>query len=50
VFQLSAVSRRLASAFQAYRKNFIVSPSGYGIYWPDADEDLSIPALIKTAA
>ena len=50
VFQLSAVSKRLASASQASRENFIVSPSGYGIHWPDVDEDLSIPALIKTAA
>ena len=47
VFQIPAISKRLASASQAARKKFIVSPSGYGIHWPDIDEDLSIPALIK---
>jgi hypothetical protein len=49
VFQLSAISKRLASASKASRENFVVSPSGYGIHWPDVDEDLSIPALIKAA-
>jgi hypothetical protein len=47
-FQIAAISKRLASASPASRQNFIVSPSGYGIHWPDLDEDLSIPALIKT--
>jgi ribosomal 50S subunit-recycling heat shock protein len=47
-FQIAAISKRLASASQASRQNFIVSPSGYGIHWPDADEDLSIPALIRS--
>ena len=39
-------SERLASASQNERANFIVSSSGYGIHWPDVDEDLSIDALI----
>ena len=52
-------SERLARATQQQRESFEVSPSGYGIHWPDADEDLSIdgligvrhaaPALAKTA-
>ncbi|MBI2352123.1 MAG: DUF2442 domain-containing protein [Deltaproteobacteria bacterium] len=24
--------------------NYVLSPSGYGIHWPELDEDLSIPA------
>jgi hypothetical protein len=28
------------------RENFEISPSGYGIHWPDVDEDLSIDGLI----
>lgn len=48
-FQIPSISARLASASNAARQNFIVSPSGYGIHWPDVDEDLSIPALIKNA-
>lgn len=28
-------------------KNFEVSPSGYGIHWPDVDEDISIKAFIN---
>jgi len=39
-------SKRLASVSQNERANFIVSSSGYGIHWPDVDEDLSIDALI----
>lgn len=39
-------SKRLASASQDERANFIVSSSGYGIHWPDIDEDLSIDGLI----
>ena len=35
-------SKRLANASQNQIKNFEVSPSGYGIHWPDLDEDLSI--------
>jgi hypothetical protein len=26
---------------------FEVSPSGYGIHWPELDEDLSIDGMIK---
>ncbi len=39
-------SRRLAEASAAQRENFSVSPSGYGIHWPDLDENLSIDGLI----
>jgi hypothetical protein len=43
---LAAQSGRLAKATPQQRSNFIVSPSGYGIHWPDIDEDLSIDGLI----
>jgi len=39
-------SQRLAAATQEQRENLVVSPSGYGIHWPDLDEDLSIDGLI----
>ena len=39
-------SRRLAAATRRQRENFEVSPSGYGIHWPDLDEDLSVAGLI----
>lgn len=39
-------SERLRSATQKQRENFELSPAGYGIHWPDVDEDLSIDGLI----
>ncbi len=39
-------SERLANASQEQRERFEISPSGYGIHWPDIDEDLSIDGLI----
>ncbi len=33
---------RLASAKANQLKRYEISPSGYGIYWPDLDEDLSV--------
>ena len=40
------VSSRLALASESARSHFEVSPSGYGIHWPDCDEDLSVDALL----
>lgn len=39
-------SERLARATPQQRGKFRVSPSGYGIHWPDIDEDLSVEALV----
>jgi len=39
-------SDRLARATQQQRENVEISPSGYGLHWPDIDEDLSIDGLI----
>lgn len=44
--KLEEISARLAQASDEARRNFEVSPSGYGIHWPDCDEDLSIDALL----
>lgn len=41
-------SKKLAAADERAKKNFIVSPSGYGIHWPELDEDLSIDSMIKS--
>lgn len=42
-------SKKLAAADERTKMNFEISPSGYGIHWPDLDEDLSIDGMIKTA-
>jgi len=39
-------SKRLAKASPEQKRRFVVSPSGYGIHWPELDEDLSIDGLI----
>lgn len=45
-FDLGQLSPRLAAASAGQRMNYEVSPSGYGIHWPELDEDLSIDALL----
>lgn len=44
---IAGESERLRRATQKQRDNFELSPSGYGIHWPDVDEDLSIDGLIR---
>jgi hypothetical protein len=43
---LLSQSPELASSPDSIKHNYIISPSGYGIQWPDIDEDLSIDGLI----
>jgi hypothetical protein len=43
---LKSVSPALAAASNKEQSEFEVSPSGYGIYWPLIDEDLSIDGLL----
>jgi len=43
---LAQQSQRLAQATQRQRERIEVSPSGYGLHWPEVDEDLSIDGLI----
>ena len=45
---LRQYSKILAAADETTKMNFEISPSGYGIHWPDLDEDLSIDGMIKT--
>lgn len=49
-FDLAKQSHRLAAATQEQRARVEVSPSGYGLHWPDIDEDLSIDGLIGAKA
>jgi len=37
---------RLALATKKELHNFEISPSGYGIHWPDLDEDISVKAFL----
>lgn len=40
---------RLASATPAQRDHWEVAGGGYGIYWPEIDEDLSTEGLLRGA-
>lgn len=39
-------SKLLAESPERVRRNYVLSPSGYGIHWPEIDEDLSIDGMI----
>ena len=43
---LSDQTKRLRDAPGDALSNIEVSPSGYGLHWPDLDEDMSIDGLI----
>jgi hypothetical protein len=40
---------RLLNATPAQRMNWKIAGGGYGIYWPDLDEDLSTEGLLRGA-
>lgn len=40
---------RLLNASEAQRNNWWISSGGYGIHWPDVDEDLSTEGLLRGA-
>lgn len=40
---------RLLEATEAQRNNWRISGGGYGIHWPDIDEDLSTEGLLRGA-
>ena len=40
---------RLLHATQAQRSNWRVAGGGFGIHWPDIDEDLSTEGLLRGA-
>jgi hypothetical protein len=47
--RLVEASAKLAKASDSERKDFKISPSGYGIHWNRLDEDLSINGLMQIA-
>lgn len=38
---------RLLNASVKELKNFVISPGGYGIHWPDIDEGISVKAFFE---
>jgi hypothetical protein len=40
---------RLLNATPAQRQNWRIAGGGYGIHWPDLDEDLSTEGLLRGA-
>lgn len=40
---------RLANATAAQRPNWTLAGGGYGLHWPDLDEDLSTEGLLRGA-
>ena len=40
---------RLLNATPAERRNWAIAGGGYGIHWPDLDEDLSTEGLLRGA-
>ena len=38
---------RLTNATPANLRKFEISPSGYGVHWPELDEDISIKSFIS---
>lgn len=46
-FPLKLISEKLYNAKTDELKEFLISPSGYGIHWPVLDEDISIDGLLK---
>lgn len=40
---------RLANATQAQRENWQICGAGYGLHWPDVDEDLSTEGMLRGA-
>jgi hypothetical protein len=46
---VNLISARLANAKDAARRSYSISPSGYGVHWPDIDEDLTVDGLIAAA-
>jgi len=40
---------KLLDATTEQRRNWQISGAGYGLYWPDVDEDLSTEGLLRGA-
>ena len=37
---------RLSHAMPEERSNFVISGAGYGIHWPDLDEDIGVEGML----
>jgi hypothetical protein len=48
-FPFKDISQKLAAASKAQRTNFKVAASGYGVHWPELDEDLAFGPMLKQA-
>ena len=46
-WNINQISVILSNASESDRDNFKISPSGYGIHWPNLDEDLSLRGLLN---
>jgi hypothetical protein len=46
-WNISEISKKLSKASESEKNNFRISPSGYGIHWPQIDEDLSLSGLLN---
>lgn len=46
-WKVSEISKKFSQASESVRNDFKISPSGYGIHWPQIDEDLSMNGLIN---
>ena len=46
-YKLVELSQKLAIATDEEKREYQISPSGYGIHWPKIDEDISIEGLIR---
>ena len=47
---IATISERLSRASEAARRFYRISPSGYGIHWPEVDEDLSVDGIIRVSS
>ncbi len=45
---LQEQSPKLAAKNEQTKMSFVLSPAGYGLHWPEIDEDLSIDGMIKS--
>jgi hypothetical protein len=46
-FKIDDVSKKLSLATESERNDFHISPGGYGIHWPQIDEDLSLDGFLS---
>jgi hypothetical protein len=41
---------RLERGTPAQRENWLIVGAGWGLHWPDLDEDINVPALLQGKA